>query len=259
MKVIKLDNATSGMRRAQWNTETLRNQPKADARLKKSSPPRPQTQENQRSETKERRRQDQRKLCASAWAALRQEDAFRTALTRLEQGHSLNEVLRDTLRVHNAFLRMLVARDLAVLLPEYVSKENVEECTVVGEPAEAILVECTTGPADGSYDKDGVWRYSSTCRKTFPERLRRLHEELVKLLDPKLLELVVPQGWTLDLTENACCELRRWDHARRKRRRGCMAEQTKRQQKRLEQLRATWQELGFTSMPLCGLCHEHSA
>ena len=59
----------------------------------------------------------------------------------------------------------------------------------------------------------------------------------------------MPQGWTLDLTENACCELRRWDKARMHRKRGCNAEE--RQQKRLEQLRATWQELGFASMPPC--------
>ena len=71
------------------------------------------------------------------------------------------------------------------------------------------------------------------------------------------MELVVPQSWTLDLTENACCELRRWDKARKHRKRD--GKKMERQQKRLEQLRATWQELGFTSMPLCGLCHEHSA
>ena len=89
------------------------------------------------------------------------------------------------------------------------------------------------------------------------QRLAKLHETLREQLDPKVLELVVPQGWTLDLTENACCELRRWDKARNHRKRD--GKKMERQQKRLEQLRATWQELGFTSMPLCGLCHEHSA
>ena len=86
--------------------------------------------------------------------------------------------------------------------------------------------------------------------KRFKQRLEKLHEILREQLDPKVLELVVPQGWTLDLTENACCELRRWDKARKHRKRGGTA--AERQQKRLVQLRATWRQLGFTSMPLCG-------
>ena len=130
----------------------------------------------------------------------------------------------------------------------------------MGEPAETVLVECTAGPCDGR-DKQGVWRCSAACRKTFKQRLEKLHETLREQLDPKVLEPVVPQGWTLDLTENACCELRRLDKARNHRKRD--GQKNERQQKRLEQLRATWQELGFTSMPLCGaalpmLCHEHS-
>ena len=70
--------------------------------------------------------------------------------------------------------------------------------------------------------------------------MRDLHESLLELLDPKLLALVVPQGWTLDLTENACCELRRWDKARKHRRRSGADEREKRQQRRLQQLQQVW-------------------
>ncbi len=227
---VKLDNATRGMRMAQWNTVSKK-----------------------RGQAGE---QDQRKLCATLWAELRRKSAFHTAIERLVERVPLDKVLRETLCVHNAFLGMLVARDLAVLLPTLVSKTDVEACTVVGEPAEAVLVECTAGPSDGKLvksrrDKKGVWRFSAACRKTFARRLKSLHENLRRLLDPKLLDLVVPQGWTLDLTENACCELRRLDKAPKHRKRG-MALRSERQQKRLVQLRATWRQLGFTTPPkLC--------
>ena len=85
---------------------------------------------------------------------------------------------------------------------------------MVGGGAEATLAECTEGPTDGAADSKGKWQYSPACKKTFPARLKVLHERMLHLLDARLLALVVPQGWTLDLTENACCELRRWDKPR---------------------------------------------
>ena len=216
---ITLDNACAGMRRVQWSSEA-----KAQGQGGK---------------------QDQRQLCAALFARLRRDDAFGAALERLAKGAALAEVLRDTLAVHSGFLAMLVARDLAVLLPELVKQSAVDDCTVVGEGAEATLAECTEGPQGRS--KNGK-TYSAACQKTFPKRLKVLHEELRQLLDPALLALVCPQGWTLDLTENACCELRRWDKARTRRKRN-LGERAARQQQRLREVRATYRQLGFASPP----------
>ena len=166
---------------------------------------------------------------------------------------ALATVLGETLAVHSKFLLMLVARDLAVLLPGLVDQSAVDDCVVVGEGAEATVAECTEGPRDRVAKVDRktgrrTWQYSAACRKTFAGRLQALHRSLLQHLDKKLLALVVPQGWTLDLTENACCELRRWDHARTHRKRS-QAGRSERQQQRLQEVGATWRELGFTSPP----------
>jgi len=218
LAATKLDNACSRMRRVQWHLE-------AKAQGKAGE-------------------EDQRQFCAALWARLRRDGAFGVALARLAEGAALAEVLRDTLAVHSKFLAMLVARDLAVLLPKLVKQSAVDACTVVGGGAEDTLVACTKGPQD----RTSAGSYSAACKKTFPERLKHLHGELVKLLDPALLALVVPQGWTLDLTENACCELRRWDRARTHRKRN-FAERAARQQQRLQEVSATWRQLGFASPP----------
>ena len=160
----------------------------------------------------------------------------------------MGAVLAGTLAVHSSFLRMLVARDLAVLLPGLVKQADVDACTVVGGGAEATLADCTKGPTDGATDSKGKWQYSAACRKTFPARLKVLHEALLQRLDARLLALAVPQGWTLDLTENACCELRRWDKARTHRKRD-LARSIQRQQQRLKEVRATWRQLGFATPP----------
>ena len=219
---VQLDDACSGMRRVQWTAEA-----------KKQGKP---------------GKQAQRKVCAALWARLRREDAFDVALARLADGVALGAVLAETLAVHSSFLRMLVARDLAVLLPDLVTQTNVDACTVVGGGAEATLAECAEGPTDGAADSKGKWQYSPACRKTFPARLKVLHERLLQLLDARLLALVVPQGWTLDLTENACCELRRWDKARTHRKRD-LAGSSQRQQQRLQEVGATWRQLGFAMPP----------
>ena len=218
----KLDNACSGMRRVQWSMENKK-QGRAGTH-------------------------NQKRLCAALWVKLRREGAFGVALARLADGAALATVLRETLAVHSSFLGMLVARDLAVLLPSLVSQTAVDACTVVGEGAEAVLAECTAGRTDGTTDEKGKWHYSTTCKKTFAGRLKTLHENLTSFLDPILLELVVPQGWTLDLTENACCELRRWDKAQTHRKR-CLAESQERQRQRLREVRATWRQLGFAAAP----------
>ena len=225
-KAGKLDNACAGMRRNQWS---------ACAGMRKH---------NQRDEF------------SKLWAHLRGAGAFKNSLSQLEQGVPLRSVLKETLGVHSDFLAMLVARDLAVLLPELVSQADVDACTCVGEGAEQTLVDCTECPRDGKWVKKGknkeknVWEYSSKCKETFPERLKQLHARLLELLDPELMKLVVPQGWTLDLTENACCELRRWDHARTHRKRN-QEDKDARQKQRSKEIRDTWQMLGFSSLPLC--------
>ena len=220
---VQLDNACSGMRRVQWTVEAKK-QGKAG-------------------------KQEQRKVCAALWARLRRDGAFDLALKMLADGSSaLGTVLAGTLAVHSSFLRMLVARDLAVLLPGLVKQADVDACTVVGRGAEDTLADCTKGPTDGAMGSKGKWQYSTACRKTFPSRLRVLHEELLQRLDARLLALVVPQGWTLDLTENACCELRRWDKAHMHRKRD-LARSKKRQQQRLKEVRVTWRQLGFATPP----------
>ena len=126
---VQLDDACSGMRRVQWTAEA-----------KKQGKP---------------GKQAQRKVCAALWARLRREDAFGAALARLANGDALGGVLAETLAVHSSFLRMLVARDLAVLLPDLVTQTDVDACTVVGGGAEATLAECTEGPTDGAADSKG--------------------------------------------------------------------------------------------------------
>ena len=106
-------------------------------------------------------------------------------------------------------------------------------CVVVGGGALSTLQACTV--ATGKSDN---------------ERLADLNARLLELLDPVLLQLVVPQGWTKDLTEHACCELSRWDKARRHRLRKTVGN-TQRQQQRMQELRATWQLLGFDAEPYC--------
>ena len=133
---------------------------------------------------------------------------------------------------------MLVAKDLVVLLPELVQQTSVDACTVVGVGAVATLAKCMQEKA----------LPPNAGQKTLTRELKKLHSSLMELLDASLLSLVVPQGWTLDLTENACCELRRWDEARSHRKRE-RREVASRQEQRLRELRATWKELGFKTPP----------
>lgn len=217
---VQLDNACAGMRRVQWSGESMGR----------------------------RGKQDQRSLCAVLWARLRQEGAFETALAQLIESVPLWTVLKG-MAVHSSFLGMLIARGLIVLLPALVAQSDVDACTVVGDGAAATLVKYTDGRADGAYNQQGKWVYSAACKKTFDERLARLHADLLVLLDPALLRLVTPQGWTLDLTEGACCELRRWDSARSHRARGSAEERVARQRQRLVELQATWEMLGFAQPP----------
>lgn len=222
LEALTLDSACSGMRRVQWAQESRRR-----GRGGKHS---------------------QKHLCAQLWTELRRQGSFDLALRKLADGVPLSRVLRTVLAVHSDFLAMLVARDLGVLLPGLVTPTDVEACTVVGQGAEATLAACTVGGRDGARDKKGKWRFSAQCRRTFASRLRALHESLVALLDPAVLRLVVPQGWTLDLTENACCELRRWDAARTHRRR-CVVGSDERQRQRIREVGQAWRQLGFPAPP----------
>ena len=138
LRGVQLDNACSGMRRVQWTVEAKK-QGKAG-------------------------KQEQRKVCAALWARLRRDGAFDLALAMLADGSALGAVLAGTLAVHSSFLRMLVARDLAVLLPGLVKQADVDACTVVGRGAEDTLADCTKGPTDGATDSKGKWQYSSACR-----------------------------------------------------------------------------------------------
>ena len=206
LRAVTLDNACAGMRRAQWRSK------------------------------------DQRLKFAETLARLQRTDAFRKAIDQLKQKEKpLSVVLKETLSVRCNFLRMLIARDLAVLVPSLVSQIDVDECTVTGGGAAAQLVKCTAGCAN--YE-------SSACIATFGSRLQKLHMQLQQTIDPTLLELINPQGWTIDLTENALCELRRWDQSRCHRIRQadpCLVEA--RRQQRLLELASVWKMLGFTEPP----------
>lgn len=222
-----LDNACAGMRRSLWHT--------VHQKLGKEGA------------------HKQQEVCVELWDKLRRDDAFEDALQKLTQGVPLSEVLRDTLWVHNKFLAMLIARDCAVLLPALVTVRDVEACTAVGGGAETVLVKCTEGTAAGRTDAKGRWQFTAQCKATFESRLLALHETVREHLNKDLVSLVVPQGWTLDLTENACCELRRWTDARGHRKRDSNADRkAQRQNRRVQEVSATWKLLGFEEPPaLC--------
>ena len=78
---------------------------------------------------------EQTSLFVATWAALRSENAFADALARLKRGGALGAVLSDTLRVKSEFVSMVLARDLAVLLPHLVSQADVDATVVVGKGA----------------------------------------------------------------------------------------------------------------------------
>lgn len=189
---------------------------------------------------------DQRLLCARLWATLRHQGSFQRALQELAEGVPLGRVLEQTLWVRCAFVRMVLARDLAVLLPSLVGQRAVDGCVIVGAGAADVMTACTEGPKEDT----------AKNRRLSGGRLETLHANLLELLDARILALTVPQGWTLDLTEHACCELRRWDarrgnkHSRLQRARpGNPADRAKRQGKRLQELREIWQMLGFARPP----------
>ena len=93
--------------------------------------------------------------------------------------------------------------------------------------------------------------------------LVRVHEKLLVELDVPFLEACVcPRGWSLDLTEHACCELRRFDDAvarvgagkRPRRWRSFGAPVEDRQARRRRRIGLAWKMLGFKAMPWPGYC-----
>ena len=143
-----LDNAYAGMRRNQWQGETK-------ARDQKG-------------------KYQQRPLFASTWARLRRGGAFAKALVELARGVPLTTVLAQTLRVHSDFVAMVLARDLAVLLPSLVTQADVDSVVVIGGGALSTFEACAAA--------------AGKCKK---ERLAELHARLSELLDPALLQAVV--------------------------------------------------------------------
>ena len=84
----------------------------------------------------------QRPLFASTWARLRREDAFANALGELARRVPLTTVMAQTLRVHSDFVAMVLARDLAVLLPSLVSQADVDSVVVIGGGALSTFKAC---------------------------------------------------------------------------------------------------------------------
>ena len=117
--------------------------------------------------------------------------------------------------------------------------------TVVGSGANETLFYCTDGIA--GFLPEGVGTKAARHRSK-NDRLQYLHSRLKLHLDSELISQVVPQGWTLDLTENSCREMRRWDRSR------CHRIYTTKPDisHRKAQISAIWEMIGFrTAPPIC--------
>ena len=86
--------------------------------------------------------------------------------------------------------------------------------------------------------------------------LGQLHHALLQALELNFVEMICPRGWSIDLTEHACCERRRYDDAvakvaagNRPKRMRDEAGSADRQSVRCRRLRACWQALCFKALP----------
>ena len=211
---VPLDNACAGMRRNQWNIYHLK-------------------------QRKLKRKYDQRQKCVETWTQLRQKRKFDEIAQRLSESNKTKDFLeeaREDLCVHCDFLWMLIMRDLEVLWRGVITIRDMEKATVVGGGAKPVLRQCTP-----------------QCEfETWNRRLHILHLRISSHLDKTLVQMVAPyhSRWTLDMTENACCELRRWDEARQHRKRETRSvDLNYRAQIRREDMKRVWKLLGYDAPP----------
>ena len=212
---LPLDNACAGMRRNQWKGCL---QTHAYSTLQHS----------------------QRYKFGRTWLDLRDNDIFTTVTKSIRDEKKLDDA-KNRLQVKNDFLWMLVMRDLEVLWFNFVTVKHMEQFTVVGGGAEPILKRCNFGR-----DKNDT----SVCQ------LISLHTRLKEHLDKNLIKYIAPRSssWTLDMTENACCELRRWDEAKEHRIRKMRGVEIKyRNRARCKDMLCLWELLGYKNPPPC--CH----
>jgi hypothetical protein len=130
---------------------------------------------------------------------------FDEAARQLEQGASLETVLRDVLLVSTEWHRVLIERDVVMLcrvdLPDLATAAGftLEEKNVVGGGAREIIFSIELG---GAASSNAVSAASSAG-----QRLRLLHSALLPLL--KWRSWVAPLGWTVTHTEDLLHELRK--------------------------------------------------
>ena len=189
----------------------------------------------------------QKALFANYWVHLHQIGAIQRAMDLCEGNDTPTRlILEDTLLVNTGFHRMLVARSFALLLGPRFPRDGGAREVYVGAGAAPVIrrfaqKSCSKGGPDN--------------QKELQSDLGKLHGMLSNALDEELLRLICPNGWQLDFTEHACCELRRYQEARekvaegkrprRKRKAGAEARQNVRERR----LRAGWRSLGFKDLP----------
>ena len=211
---LRLDNACAGMRRKQW-----------DQVYQKMN--------------KTRTKHNQHELCLDTWIRLRRKRKFEE-ISQLISSNSPNklEQAQEELCVKCNFLWMLIIRDLGVFWREHISVLDMERATVVGGGAKSVVEACTACHEN----------------KTLMHRLHILHSRIQPSLDATLVQYVAPyqSGWTIDMTENACCELRRWDKAKNHRHREASTMRC-RSKMRCEDMKFIWRLLGYNApLPCCG-------
>ena len=247
LKNVSLDQAYPQFRRNFWETER--------ARQRQNPGPLPEMRGDGAVLTKA--------LFVNWFAHLLRTGRFEQALSQcVGNGTPLRTLLEDTLLIHTPWHRMLVAREMAVLLPTMPRK------------AGAIMVYVGSGAANVVVSALGRQRTNKESQEELQRDLVVFHNGLEGLLDMELVRLVCPRGWTIDMTEHAGCEKRRYDDALQEAARGKKPHRTRnktstttttveeRQKTRCRRLMQCFEMLGFVALPSCAVTrkgkHKHA-
>ena len=161
----------------------------------------------------------------------------------------LTNMFKTFLLVHTSFHRMLLARELSLLLPEAFPVDAGALLVNVGYGAARLVREAAGKP----FRKNVSYK-----QRELLGDLHALHCALLDEMDLEFLEKsICPRGWFLDSTVHASCERRRFDDAvlRLEKKRGRPKrlrdeeEVEGRAAKRLQRIRLLWGTLGFDSVP----------
>jgi hypothetical protein len=233
LKPLTLDNAYGGMRRGFFKTEAKRQ----GAQPGPLDVPKESTYGGERTKT----------LFVNYWLHLIHAGAFEKALEKcVGDSTEVREILEETLLVGTGFHRMLVARELSVLVDTFPADAGTRMLNVGG--GAAMIVREFAGK---NFEGDKCYNQSELLGD-----LKNLHNVLVKELDMGLVDMICPRGWAIDFTEHAACEKRRYDAAvanikagKRPSRTRDEAGAAERQRLRCRRLRACWRTLGFKALP----------